>query len=129
MESLGLAGNQQLNQTATLFNEVQGWLTEKMRSKSPDKTPDSTEEAEVLALQALGFLAAEPERLARFMDLSGLGLDAIRASASDPAFLGGVLDHLLTDQSLLLIFAEEHGLKPDRVGQLRRKLPGAHIDF
>jgi Protein of unknown function (DUF3572) len=93
------------------------------------KTPDSTEEAEVLALQALGFLAAEPERLSRFMDLSGLGLDAIRASATDPAFLGGLLDHLLADQSLLLIFAEEHGQKPERIGQLRRKLPGAHIDF
>jgi len=127
IETLGLAGNQQLNQTGALFNAVQGWLTG--NSMMRPKTPDSTEEAEVIALQALGFLAAEPERLSRFMDLSGLGLDAIRASASDPAFLGGLLDHLLADQSLLLIFAEEHGLKPDRIGQLRRKLPGAHIDF
>jgi hypothetical protein len=93
------------------------------------KTPDSTEEAEVLALKALVFLAAEPDRLSRFMELSGLGLDTIRASAGDPAFLGGLLDHMLADQSLLLIFAEEHGLKPDRIGQLRRKLPGAQIDF
>ena len=35
------------------------------------KTPDSTEEAEITALKALGFLAADPERLSRFMDLSG----------------------------------------------------------
>jgi hypothetical protein len=93
------------------------------------KTPDSTEDAEVTALQALGFLAAEPDRLSRFMALTGLDIAAIRAAASDPAFLGGVLDHVLADQSLLLIFAEEHGLKPERIGPLRRKLPGAPLDI
>ena len=81
------------------------------------------------ALNALGFLAADPERFSRFMDLSGLDLDAIRASATDPAFLGGLLDHLLADESLLLVFAEEHGLNPERIAQLRRKLPGAQLDF
>ena len=93
------------------------------------KTQSSTEEAEVTALNALGFLAADPERFARFMDLSGLDLEAIRASATDPAFLGGLLDHLLADESLLLVFAEEHGLNPERIAQLRRKLPGAQLDF
>lgn len=93
------------------------------------KPTENTEEAEVIALKALGFLASEPERLQRFVDLSGLSLEAIRAGAADPAFLGGILDHLLADQTLLLIFAEEHGLKPERVAVLRRKLPGAALDF
>lgn len=93
------------------------------------KNTDSSEEAEVTALKALGFLAADPERLSRFMELSGLDLATIRASASEPAFLGGILDHLLADDSLLLIFAEEHGLKPERIVQLRRKLPGAALDL
>ena len=93
------------------------------------KTPDSNDEAEVTALKALAFLAADPDRFSRFMDLSGLDLAAIRASAAEPAFLGGLLDHLLTDDSLLLIFAEEHGLRPGRIAELRRKLPGASIDF
>jgi hypothetical protein len=93
------------------------------------KTPDSSEEAEIVALRALGFLAADPERFSRFMDLAGLDLEAIRASAGDAAFLGGVFDHLLGDESLLLIFAEEHGVKPERIGQLRRKLPGAALDL
>ena len=93
------------------------------------KNPEPTEDAEVIALKALIFLATEPERLSRFMELSGLDPGAIRASAADPAFVGGLLDHLLADDSLLLIFAQEHGLKPERIGQLRRKLPGAAIDF
>lgn len=93
------------------------------------KTQHHTEEAEILAINALGFLAADGERLQHFMDLSGLDLDAIRTGAANPAFLGGILDHLLGDESLLLIFAEDQKLRPERVAELRRKLPGASIDF
>jgi len=91
----------------------------------------SAQDAEVIALKALGFLASEPERLRRFMDLSGLSLDAIRAGAGkgDAGFLAGVLDHLLGDQTLLLLFAEAEGVTPDHIGRLRRHLPGAPDDF
>lgn len=82
-----------------------------------------------MALNALGFLAAEPDRLRRFMDLSGLDLDAIRNQASEPGFLGAVLDHLLGDESLLLVFAADHDISPDRILKLRRKLPGAALDL
>lgn len=93
------------------------------------KTQNASEEAEIIGLNALGFLAADSERLQRFMDLSGLDVAAIRAGATRPAFLGGILDHLLSDESLLLIFAEEQQLRPERIAQLRRKLPGASVDF
>lgn len=93
------------------------------------KTTSHSEEAEILAIHALGFLASDGERLQRFMDLSGLDVAAIRAGAANPAFLGGILDHLLGDESLLLIFAEEQQLRPERIAELRRKLPGASIDF
>lgn len=93
------------------------------------KTKDNSEEAEILALNALGFLAADGERLQRFIDLSGLDIAAIRAGAANPAFLGGILDHLLADESLLLVFAEEQQVRPERIADLRRKLPGASVDF
>ncbi len=93
------------------------------------KTQNHSEAAEILAINALGFLAADGERLQRFMDLSGLDVAAIRAGASSPAFLGGILDHLLADESLLLIFAEDQQVRPERIAELRRKLPGASIDF
>lgn len=93
------------------------------------KTHNHSDEAEVTALQALAFLAADSERLQRFMDLSGLDLAAIRTGANEPAFLGGILDHLLADESLLLVFAADHQLKPERIADLRRKLPGAAVDF
>lgn len=93
------------------------------------KAPPQPEEADIVALNALAFLAAEPERLQRFMDLAGLDVQAIRASAAEPSFLGAVLDHLLADESLLLIFAEEQQMRPERIASLRRKLPGAAVDF
>lgn len=83
------------------------------------------EEAEVIALKALEFLASEPERLVRFLDLTGSSIDVIRSSAASPAFLGGVLDHLLGDQTLLLLFAAHEGLPPEDLQRLRRHLPGA----
>ena len=91
----------------------------------PKANSQRADQAEVTALKALGFLASEPERLQRFMDLSGLSVEAIRAGAADAAFLGGVLDHLLGDQTLLLLFAESEGLSPDLLQKLRTALPGA----
>jgi Protein of unknown function (DUF3572) len=80
---------------------------------------------EVIALKALGFLAQDGERFQRFLNLTGIELHAIRGAAADPAFLGGVLDHLLGDQTLLLVFAESEDLAPEQAARARRALPGA----
>jgi hypothetical protein len=72
----------------------------------------SREAAEALAIEALGFLAAEPERLDRFMTLCGLSPDTLRTAASSPGFLGAVLNHLTQDDALLIAFAETAGCDP-----------------
>jgi hypothetical protein len=72
----------------------------------------SAEEAEVIALKALAFLAADAARLNRFLALSGVDLDGLRAVASSPEFLAGLLNHLLEDESLLLTFTAEQELDP-----------------
>lgn len=82
------------------------------------------EAAEALALRALAFLAEDPERLGRFLALSGIGPGELRSRAADPTLLGGVLDHLLSDERLLVAFAEADGLKPDEAARARRHLPG-----
>jgi hypothetical protein len=79
---------------------------------------------EVLGLSALGFLAAEPERLVRFLTLTGTTLEDLRERAGEPALLAAVLDHLLSDESLLFLFAEAEALHPAEVAAARRKLPG-----
>jgi hypothetical protein len=85
--------------------------------------PDSMrrDAAESLAVQALSFLAGEPERLARFLALTGIGPDRIRAAAS-PGFLAGVLDHVASEDALVTSFAAEAGIKPEEVAKARRVL-------
>lgn len=80
------------------------------------------EAAESLAVQALGFLAGEPERLARFLALTGIGPDRIRAAAASPGFLAGVLDHLASEDALVTAFAAEAGVKPEEIERARRVL-------
>jgi Protein of unknown function (DUF3572) len=80
--------------------------------------------AEQLAIAALGFIAAEPERLGRFLALSGIGPESIRTAAREQNFLLGVLDHVVADEPLLLAFAAEGGLDPEEVARARAVLAG-----
>jgi hypothetical protein len=75
--------------------------------------------AENLAIQALGYLAREPEHLARLLALSGLDPQTIRDAASDPRFLAGILEYLAADEALLVAFASEADIPPTRVVMAR----------
>ena len=82
------------------------------------------EDAELLAIQALAFIAEEPERLGAFLAVTGLASEGIREAARDPGFLAGVLDHMLGDESLLLAFAADAGIDPAAIGRARTALGG-----
>lgn len=86
--------------------------------------PPSIQDAETLALRALGFLAAEPERLEPFLATTGLGPATLRAAASDPGFLSAILDHISGSDSLLLEFAGNLGVSPETVTLARQRLSG-----
>jgi Protein of unknown function (DUF3572) len=82
--------------------------------------------AEELAVAALGFIAGEPERLGRLLALTGIGPESIRLAAREPNFLLGVLDHVASEEALLVAFAAERGIDPAEVAQARDALaPGA----
>jgi hypothetical protein len=82
------------------------------------------EQPETLAIEALGFLASDEERLGRFLALTGLGPENLRAAAASPGFLGSVLAHLTQDESLLLDFAATAGVRPEDVGRAAMRLAG-----
>jgi hypothetical protein len=82
------------------------------------------ETAETLAIEALGYIAGEPEALGRFLSISGIGPATLRRAAADPAFLAGVLDFLLSDEPLLIAFAGHAGIPPERVAKARRAFGG-----
>jgi hypothetical protein len=80
--------------------------------------------AEAVAIQALSFIAADAERLGKFLAVSGIGPERIRAAAREPDFLAGVLDHVAGEEALLRAFAEEAGLAPQEVMRARAALAG-----
>ena len=82
--------------------------------------------AEALAIAALGFIAAAPERLGRFLAMTGIGPASIRAAARAPHFLAGVLDHVAGDERLLLAFAAQNEIDPNEVSRARDMLAGRH---
>ena len=87
---------------------------------SPAKPPQLTKSAaESIAIEVLTFLAADPLRLDRFLALSGLGRDNLRAAAREPQFLAAILDHLASDERLLLAFAASTGHAPATIAKAR----------
>jgi hypothetical protein len=95
----------------------------------PRQTVESHREAaELLAVEALAYLAGEPERLGRFLALTGILPDTIRAAARDPGFLAAVLDHIAGDERLLVAFAGERGCDPAEVARARKALSGPDWD-
>jgi Protein of unknown function (DUF3572) len=87
---------------------------------SPPKQPQlSKSAAESIAIEVLHFLAGNPARLDRFLALYGLGPHNLRAAAGEPGFLAGILDHLSSDESLLLTFAAHTGHVPATIAKAR----------
>lgn len=80
--------------------------------------------AEMLGIQALTFIAMEPERLGRFLAISGIGPDSLRAAAKDPGFIRGVLDYIMGNEKELMEFTEFLSVEPSAVGQARAALGG-----
>jgi hypothetical protein len=78
--------------------------------------------AEIVAIQALSFLASDPERLGLFLSESGIGPQTLRTSAADPKFLAGVLDFILRDDATVKAFADTSQLTPETVANARETL-------
>ncbi len=80
--------------------------------------------ASELAIAALQFLAEDPERLERFLALSGLGPHNLRKAAAEPTFLGAVIEYVLADERLLIAFAAGRDFGPETVAKARDALLG-----
>jgi hypothetical protein len=93
----------------------------------PNRTVEP--DAETVAIKALSFLAGRPEELGRFLALTGVDPSGLRHSAAEPGFLGGVLDFLLQDEPLMMVFADAEGLAPEAIAKARHRLdPTAERD-
>ncbi len=81
-------------------------------------------EPTVIALQLLSYIAGNSEILARFMNLTGVDPSTLRGRLEEPTFQLAMLDFAMGDESLLLAFAADHGLKPEDVVRAHQRLQG-----
>lgn len=83
--------------------------------------------AEETAIAALAWLAGEPELLGRFLALTGLQPDQLRAATRNPDFLGGVLDFLMGHEPTLMAFCEATETRPETVATAAYVFSGQHL--
>lgn len=86
-------------------------------------------DAESLSISALLWIADDPVMMRRFLDLTGIEADQIRAAAQEPAFLAGVLKFILGHEPSLVAFAQSANLHPSAVSKALRALPGGDDSY
>jgi hypothetical protein len=91
-----------------------------LRLKKPVQNP--REVAEIVAIQALSFIAGEPERLGLFLAESGIGPETLRNAAADPRFLASVLDFVMRDDATVKAFASASQLHPTNIAAAHQVL-------
>jgi hypothetical protein len=88
--------------------------------KKPAHNPRQV--AEIVAVQALSFIAGDPERLGQFLAESGIGPESLRAAATDPHFLANVLDFVMRDDATVKAFASASQLHPTNIAAAHQAL-------
>jgi hypothetical protein len=84
-------------------------------------TPDSPH---AVALRGATFIFAEDAIRDRFLALSGVGVDEIRARIQEPDFLASLLDFLISFEPDLIACAETIDEKPEVLVSAWRALGG-----
>jgi hypothetical protein len=83
------------------------------------------ENAQTIALQALGWLVGHEELCALFLGSTGGSADDLRSQALDPAFQAAVLEFMTLDDAWVIEFCDLHDMKYDQPLRARYALPGA----
>jgi hypothetical protein len=82
----------------------------------------SRDEAERIALEALGYLVADEDRLWAFLARRGSSRAPFVRRHGLPGFLVAVLDHVAASEGLLIELAATLAIKPERLMEARHTL-------
>jgi hypothetical protein len=83
------------------------------------KQPASPVDAQALALNALGWILGDEDRAERFLSLTGLTPDTLRASLGQPSLLRAVVDHVCAHEPDLVAAADALGVEPQQLAAAR----------
>ena len=82
------------------------------------------ESAEIVGLQALAWLAGNEDLLPVFLGSTGASEVDVRNGATDPEFLGGLLEFLMMDDAWVISFCDSISIPYERWIEARQSLPG-----
>ena len=85
----------------------------------PLQTPN---DPHALALAALAATLTDERRARRFLDLTGIGTDELRARAGQAGLLAALIGFLEAHEPDLLAVSEQIGVKPEALVAARRAL-------
>ena len=77
------------------------------------------EKAEILALEALAWLAGRHDDITRFLAVSGMETTDLRQAAGEHDFQVSLLDFLLANEPLLLDFCQDASMSPPAIHKAR----------
>jgi Protein of unknown function (DUF3572) len=83
------------------------------------------EQAEVIAVQALGWLAGNDDLFPAFLSATGASPQDVVTGVQDPAFLSGVLRFVTQDDAWVIAFCDVAELSYDTPLRALMALPGA----
>lgn len=83
--------------------------------------------AETLALTAMSWLLGDADRAQGFLAATGATPGDLVQQATDAVFLGAVLDHLLSEDALVIGFCDAAGVSYGAPMHARAQLPGASL--
>jgi hypothetical protein len=89
-----------------------------LRNSTNDMPPD----AEALALQALAATLTDERRAQRFLDLTGLEAEELRARAGERRLLAATLAFLEAHEPDLVAVAQVIGISPEKLISARQEL-------
>jgi hypothetical protein len=95
---------------------LNGWLT--ILNESEDSVKDPTG----VSLKALGWVLEDTVRAQRFLAITGLDPDGLRAAIGEPATHLAVLDFLCAHEPDLIAAAETLGLAPAQLAAVRERI-------
>lgn len=85
------------------------------------------QDAEILGLKALAWMASDSEIMGVFLATTGVAASDLGIRSGDPEFLGSVLDFLMTSDANIVEFAESEQISPEKIAEARAALPGGEV--
>lgn len=96
-------------------------------AESSTQSSEMMTRAKTLALAALGWILQDGERAERYLELTGLDADSLRAGLDDPALLGSTIDFLANYEPDLIRASEALAVSPEELIAQKTHLNGEGI--